>query len=91
MWTDDPNTAYGDINIADNGYANFGMTTHQGLLLYNGEYVRYLDDEGEGVHYENDGGTIDLYAVRDENGNLTGFREATEEEYDANTQQYKAW
>ena len=91
VWTDDPNTAYGDINIAENGYANFGMTTHQGLLLYNGEYVRYLDDAGAGVHYENDGGTIDLYAVRDENGSLTGFREATGEEYDANTQQYKAW
>lgn len=88
---DDPNTAYGDINIAENGYADFGMTTHQGLLLYNGEYVRYLDDAGGGVRYENDGGAVDLYAERDANGALTGFREASEEEYDANTTRYKVW
>ena len=91
VWVDDPNTAYGDINIAENGYADFGMTTHQGLLLYNGEYVRYLDDAGGGVRYENDGGAVDLYAERDANGALTGFREASEEEYDANTKRYKVW
>lgn len=91
VWVDDPNTAYGDINIAENGYADFGMTTHQGLLLYNGEYVRYLDDAGGGVRYENDGGAVDLYAERDANGALTGFREASEEEYDANTRRYKVW
>ena len=91
VWVDDPNTAYGDINIAENGYADFGMTTHQGLLLYNGEYVRYLDDAGVGVRYENDGGAVDLYAERDANGALTGFREASEEEYDANTKRYKVW
>ena len=59
------------------GYADFGITTHQDLLLYDGEYVRYLEDAGANVHYENDGGTLDLYAVRDESGALTGFREAT--------------
>ena len=91
VWVDDPNTAYGDINIAENGYADFGMTTHQGLLLYNGEYVRYLDDAGGGVRSENDGGAVDLYAERDANGALTGFREASEEEYDANTKRYKVW
>ena len=82
LWLDDPDTA-GGLNIAENGYAAFGITTHQDLLLYNGEYVRYLEDEGANLHYENDGGTLDLYAVRDESGALTGFREATEEEYDA--------
>ena len=90
LWIDDPDTA-GGLNIAENGYANFGITTHQDLLLYDGEYVRYLEDEGANVHYENDGGTLDLYAVRDESGALTGFREATQEEYDANTKQYMAW
>ena len=90
LWIDDPDTA-GGINIAENGYADFGITTHQDLLLYDGEYVRYLEDEGANVHYENDGGTLDLYAVRDESGALTGLREATEEEYDANTKQYMAW
>lgn len=90
LWIDDPDTA-GGLNIAENGYANFGITTHQDLLLYDGEYVRYLEDAGANVHYENDGGTIDLYAVRDESGALTGFREATQEEYDANTKQYMAW
>ena len=90
LWIDDPDTA-GGLNIAENGYANFGITTHQDLLLHDGEYVRYLEDEGANVHYENDGGTIDLYAVRDESGALTGFREATQEEYDANTKQYMAW
>ena len=77
--------------FAENGYANFGITTHQDLLLYDGEYVRYLEDEGANVHYENDGGALDLYAVRDESGALTGFRAATQEEYDANTKQYMAW
>ena len=91
VWQDNPYTAYGDIIITENGYAGFGMTTHQGLLIYNGEYVRYLDDAGLGLHYENDGGTIDLYAVRDGSGTLAGFREATQEEYDANTKQYMAW
>ena len=90
LWIDDPDTA-GSLNIAENGYADFGITTHQDLLLYDGEYVRYLKDEGANVHYENDGGTLDLYAVRDESGALTGLREATEEEYDANTKQYMAW
>ena len=90
LWIDDPDTA-GGLIIAENGYANFGITTHQDLLLYDGEYVRYLEDEGANVHYENDGGTLDLYAVRDESGALTGFREATQEEYDANTKQYMAW
>jgi len=90
LWLDNPDTA-GGLNIAENGYANFGITTHQDLLLYDGEYVRYLEDAGANVHYENDGGTIDLYAVRDESGALTGFREATQEEYDANTKQYMAW
>ena len=88
---DDPNTAYGDINIAENGNADFGMTTHQGLRLYNGDNERYLDDAGGGVRYENDGGAVDLYAERDANGALTGFREASEEEYDANTKRYKVW
>ena len=90
LWLDDPDTA-GSLNIAENGYADFGMTTHQDLLLYDGEYVRYLEDEGANIHYENDGGALDLYAVRNENGALVGFREATEEEYDANTKQYMAW
>ena len=71
LWIDDPDTA-GGLNIAENGYADFGITTHQDLLLYDGEYVRYLEDEGANVHYENDGGTLDLYAVRDESGALTG-------------------
>ena len=90
LWFDDPDTV-GGLNIAENGYAAFGITTEQDLLLYDGEYVRYLDDAGLGLHYENDGGILDLYAVRDESGDLTGFREATEEEYDANTKQYKVW
>ena len=90
LWLDDPDTA-GSLNIAENGYANFGITTHQDLLLYDGEYVRYLEDEGANIHYENDGGALDLYAVRDDSGALTGLREATEEEYDANTKQYMAW
>ena len=90
LWIDDPDTA-GGINIAETGYAAFGITTEQDLLLYDGEYVRYLEDEGANIHYENDGGTLDLYAVRDESGALTGLRAATEEEYDANTKQYKAW
>ena len=81
----------GGINIAETGYAAFGITTEQDLLLHDGEYVRYLEDEGANIHYENDGGTIDLYAVRDESGALTGFREATQEEYDANTKQYMVW
>ena len=56
LWIDDPDTA-GGLNIAENGYADFGITTHQDLLLYDGEYVRYLEDAGANVHYENDGGT----------------------------------
>ena len=90
LWIDDPDTA-GGINIAETGYAAFGITTEQDLLLHDGEYVRYLEDEGANIHYENDGGTLDLYAVRDENGALTGLREATQEEYDANTKQYMVW
>ena len=90
LWIDDPDTA-GGINIAETGYAAFGITTEQDLLLHDGEYVRYLEDEGANIHYENDGGTLDLYAVRDGSGDLAGFREATEEEYDANTKQYKVW
>lgn len=90
LWIDDPDTA-GGINIAETGYAAFGITTEQDLLLYDGEYVRYLEDEGANIHYENDGGTLDLYAVRDESGALTGLRAATEEEYDANTKQYMVW
>ena len=90
LWIDDPDTA-GGINIAETGYAAFGITTEQDLLLYDGEYVRYLEDEGANIHYENDGGTLDLYAVRDESGALTGLREATQEEYDANTKQYMVW
>ena len=90
LWIDDPDTA-GGINIAETGCAAFGITTEQDLLLYDGEYVRYLEDEGANIHYENDGGTLDLYAVRDESGALTGLREATQEEYDANTKQYMVW
>ena len=90
LWIDDPDTA-GGINIAETGYAAFGITTEQDLLLYNGEYVRYLEDGGADIHYENDGGALDLYAVRDESGALTGLREATQEEYDANTKQYMVW
>ena len=90
LWIDDPDTA-GGINIAETGYAAFGITTEQDLLLHDGEYVRYLEDEGANIHYENDGGTLDLYAVRDESGALTGLREATQEEYDANTKQYMVW
>lgn len=90
LWIDDPDTA-GGINIAETGYAAFGITTEQDLLLHDGEYVRYLEDEGANIHYENDGGTLDLYAVRDESGALTGLRAATEEEYDANTKQYMVW
>ena len=90
LWIDDPDTA-GGINIAETGYAAFGITTEQDLLLYNGEYVRYLEDEGADIYYENDGGALDLYAVRDESGALTGLRAATEEEYDANTKQYMVW
>lgn len=82
-------TAALGVDVAQSGYDAFGLRVHQGLLYYEGRFVRCLLDEAAGVEAIYNGGDIDLYAVRDEGGNLTGLRAATQEEYDQNTQNYQ--
>ena len=74
-------------------YEPYGLRMYDGRLYYGLEPVRNFIDEALGVD-EGDPygtGTVDLYAVRDENGELVGLRRASSDEYDANTQAVGNW
>ncbi|MDO5424206.1 MAG: hypothetical protein Q4F41_10805 [Eubacteriales bacterium] len=64
----------------------YGVTfdVEENKILYEDETVRWLIDERPGyggeISYYCDGGKLDLYTVRDENGAVTGVRQATAEE-----------
>ncbi|MDO4323232.1 MAG: hypothetical protein Q4C61_11960 [Lachnospiraceae bacterium] len=68
----------------------FGVTYdgEKDVIWYQGKQVRWLIDEqfGEGYKaFQMPEGEIDVYTVRDENFQLTGVREATQEEFDERT------
>lgn len=65
----------------------FGVTYQmdEDAIYYKGKKVRWLIDKQPladyTMTYHCDGGALDLYTVRDENGMVTGVREATDEEF----------
>ena len=71
-------------------YTEFGLSYHNGFLYYQTRRVRQFID-GERYHYDDHTGTVDIYPVRDENGNLTGVREATLEEFLNNSRTSDDW
>ena len=74
-------------------YEEFGMSydRKQNRFFYNGKMVRHFNDTiGESSHaFHHDEGVIDVIPLRDEQGKLTGLREATDEEFEERSQRLK--
>src|SRR5699024_5657096 len=66
-------------------YAPYGLCALNGSRCYRGVRVRAFDDRAAGILALDAQGNVDVSAVRDENGALTGLRAATQEEFDQNT------
>lgn len=67
-------------------YEEFGMTydRERNRFFYNGKMVRHFNDQiGEGSNaFHHNEGVIDVIPLRDDQGRLTGLREATREEFE---------
>jgi hypothetical protein len=65
-------------------YEQYGLLYNQesGAYLYNGKIVGlFVDRQGRGIYLMNSNGEVNVKAVRDNNGNLTGLTELSVEEY----------
>ena len=70
-------------------YEPYGLSRIDGRVRYRGVPVRVFEDFAAGILALQGDGGVDVCAVRDEDGILTGLRAATQEEYDQNTQNYQ--
>ena len=76
-------------------YAPYGMTydTEKDRFFYNGQVVRYFKDQissNETNGFSYDDGVIDVEAVRDANGALTGLKQSSDADFHTRTQKQEA-
>jgi hypothetical protein len=65
-------------------YERYGLSYNQekGAYFYNGKTVGlFVDRQGRGIYLLNQNGEVNVKAVRDSNGNLTGLTELSAAEY----------
>lgn len=88
--SDNKEYAVSGNNAAPENYSDyipFGLTVENGKLYYDGKLVRCFDDKVQAgfsvkaVGYYEKNGEIDVRAVRDENGALTGLEKLSDEEF----------
>lgn len=88
-WSDE---LYSDADMVPVSlYEPYGLGMYDARLYYGLTPVRNFFDEALGVDTSGPSDGIDIYAVRDANGELTGLRRATADEYAANTSDGSDW